>query len=90
MFRVFQPILFIFDKFLLVFSEIFHHRVLGHVYLSRRVYLALYGSFTTNSATVLPISLPVIRENSKTSLEIPDFYRVVELPIISLSLIASV
>ncbi len=39
----FQSILLIFDKFLPIFSEKFHPKVLGHIYLSRRVYLALYG-----------------------------------------------
>ena len=43
MLEVFQPILLIFQQFLTIFSEIFHHTLLGRIYLSRCVYLALYG-----------------------------------------------
>ena len=42
---VFEPIWLIFDQFLPIFSGIYHQKVLrARVYLSRCVYLALYGS----------------------------------------------
>ncbi len=40
---VYQPILIVIDHFLPIFSEIYHQKVLGRVYSSRCVYLALYG-----------------------------------------------
>ncbi len=40
----FQPILLMCDQFWPIFSEMFHHKVLGRIYFSRCIYLTLYSN----------------------------------------------